>query len=172
MHRDCRTQGHRLVWRMGCYLLVAWLAIGTGAAAAYGPGGRRIGAGLIAGDPTGLTAKGYLSSRTAIQLIGSWSFIDEAVTLIGDVTYDIMNVPVQASHLTLPFYCGVGGKLTFDKGGRHQDRTTAGIRVPVGIALQWTNIPIELAFEIAPGVGLTPETEFDLTGGIAVRYYF
>lgn len=138
----------------------------------YGPDGKRFGLGVILGDPTGLSGKGYLSSDDAIHGIASWSFVDDAFTLIGDFTHDFVEIPVDTSVLTIPFYAGVGGKLVVNKGRPAGDKTAGGIRVPVGVALQWQRHPVELFIEAAPGIELAPETEFDLTGGVGAHFYF
>jgi hypothetical protein len=156
-------------------LLAAVLTHQAAAAAessSYGPKSKRFGAGLYLGDPTGLTLKGYLTERLALDAIVAWSFIESSFTLIGDVTYDILDIPVNASSFTLPFYAGAGGKVGFDKGGNGDGETIAAIRVPVGVAMQFVNYPIEVFLEVAPGVQIIQETEFDLTGGIGARFYF
>lgn len=138
--------------------------------AAYGPESKRFGAGLYLGEPTGFTFKGYLTEKFAIDGIAAWAFRDKAFTVIGDVTYDFLDIPIDSDVVTLPFYVGAGAKLEFSAGPR--DETIAGIRVPVGVSVQWINHPVEVFAEIAPGVEVVPSTEFDLMGGIGVRYYF
>jgi len=138
--------------------------------AAYGPEGKRFGAGLYLGEPTGITLKGYLTEKLAIDGIAAWSFKDKGFTIIGDVTYDFLDIPIDSNVVTLPFYAGAGAKLEFNAGPN--DKTVAGIRVPVGVAVQWVEYPVEVFAEIAPGIEVAPSTEFDLMGGIGVRYYF
>lgn len=138
--------------------------------AAHGPEGKRFGAGLYLGEPTGLTFKGYLTPRLAVNGIVAWGLRDEAFTVIGDVLYEFLDIPVDSSVLTFPFYAGVGMKLGFNAGPN--DRTVAGIRIPVGVALQWINHPFEVFAEIAPGMEVAPSTRFDLMGGIGGRFYF
>jgi len=136
----------------------------------YGPEGKRFGLGLYVGEPTGLTFKGYLASRLAIDGVGAWSFVRDAVTLVFDVTYEILDIPIQSQSVTVPFYVGAGTKIGINTGPR--DRTEFTIRVPLGVAVQWENAPVEVFFEVAPGVDLSPETEFDISGGIGARFYF
>ena len=152
--------------------MVAMSAVSWAESSAYGPKGKRFGAGLYMGEPTGITLKGYVSERLAIDGIAAWSFSEDAVTFIMDVTYDFVDIPINSSTLTLPFYAGAGGKIALDRGGRDDGRTTGAIRVPVGIALQFTNHPVEVFFEVGPGVQVAPDTRFDLTGGVGVRFYF
>jgi len=138
----------------------------------YGPEGRKFGAGIILGDPTGFTAKGFLSPKMAIDAMASWSFTEEAFLIIGDLTYEFAQIPVRSSSLTLPFYAGAGGKIGFDRGGRNNGRTVGGIRIPLGIAAQFTHQPIEVFVEVAPGMEVAPSTTTDVTGGVGARFYF
>lgn len=136
----------------------------------YGPENKRLGVGIIAGEPTGLSLKGYLTQQLGIDAIASWSFVEDAFTLIGDLTYDFFDIPVGTSKVTLPFYAGAGVLVGFNAG--KEDKTKVGVRVPIGVAVQWTTFPIEVFIEAAPGIELAPETEFDISGGVGVRFYF
>ncbi len=140
-------------------------------AKAYGPEEKRFGLGLYLGEPTGITGKYYFTEQVSFQGVGSWSFFDEAATIIGDVLYDVHDLSGNSSDFSLPFYVGFGGKFTIhDNSG--DDDSTFGVHVPVGIAWQAGDFPLEIAFEIAPGIDLAPETEFDVNGGIILRFYF
>ncbi|MBI2345664.1 MAG: DUF3996 domain-containing protein [Deltaproteobacteria bacterium] len=154
------------------FLLVAIGVPAWAGVSPHGPEGKRFGLGIVLGDPTGLTGKGYVSERLAVDGIVSWSFIDEAVTLIGDVTYDFFDLSMAGAAVGIPFYAGVGGKVAFDERGKNADRTLVGIRVPVGLAFQWAQHPIELFIEVAPGIELAPATTVDITGGLGARFYF
>ncbi len=147
-------------------------SVEAGSTDPYGPKARRFGAGIILGDPTGISLKGYVSSRIAIDGIFSWSFVDDAFILIGDLTYDILDIPVNASSFTLPFYIGAGAKVGFVQRGNRDGKTLIGVRVPVGVGMQFINHAVEVFFEVAPGFEVSPATDFDITGGIGVRYYF
>jgi len=157
-----------------CIMCFAILLPASGIAqvSPYGPEGRRFGAGIIVGDPTGITLKGYLTSRLAIDAIGAWSFVNDAFTAIGDVTYDVLDIPTPLSTVSFPFYIGAGGKIGIHGKKDNQRKTIVGVRVPLGIAAQWNNHPAEVYVEVAPGIEFVPGTEFDITGGIGARYYF
>lgn len=137
---------------------------------AYGPEGKRVGAGLYLGEPTGLTVKGYLTNKLAIDGIAAWDFRDKAFTVIGDITYDFFHIPTDSHLVKIPFYVGGGAKFEFN-GGPH-DETVVGLRIPVGVAIQWVHHPIEIFAEIAPGINVSPSSDFDLMGGIGARFYF
>ncbi len=155
------------------FFIIVFCFLTHTSANAYGPKEKRFGLGIVAGDPTGITGKGYLSNRLAVDAHVGWSLIEESFSIIGDVTYDFLQLPVQGStNVKIPFYVGVGGKIGVDQAGKNDGKTLFGIRVPIGLAFQWENHPIEVFIEIAPGIELIPETEFDLTGGIGARFYF
>ena len=138
----------------------------------YGPKSKRIGAGLYFGEPIGVTVKGYLTKQWALNGIASWSFVEDAFTLIGDATYDLFDLPENSANFSLPFYAGVGAKLGFGEKGANNNKTIFAVHIPVGLAMQFTKQPIEISLELAPGVQMTPKTAFDLTGGLAARFYF
>ncbi len=133
---------------------------------ANGPEDKRFGLGIYLGEPTGLTGKFYLAEKMSFQGIASWSFFDEGFTLIGDVLFDIHDL-AESRDYKLPIYVGGGAKFV-----ARDSNSGFGVHVPIGIAWQSMKAPIEIAFEIAPGIDLAPETEFDISGGIAFRFYF
>lgn len=55
---------------------------------------------------------------------------------------------------------------------RVSDDPEFGIRIPVGLAYLFADIPVDIFAELAPVVNITSDTGFDLTGGIRARYYF
>lgn len=140
--------------------------------AEYGPKAKRFGAGIFLGEPTGVTFKGYLTKPLALDAYASWSFADDAFVIISDVTYEFLDIPVDTDNFTLPFYAGAGAKIGFDRKGKNKGKTTGGIRVPLGVAMQFVKHPIEVFFEVAPGIELAPSTEADVTGGMGGRFYF
>lgn len=159
-----------LKW-FGILAFVLFCTIALQSKAAYGPEEKRFGLGVYLGEPTGVTGKYYLAEKMAFQGIASWSFFDEAFTVIGDVLFDVHDLAAGNRDYALPIYIGAGAKFVAENNNAGND-STFGVHVPIGIAWQSLNAPIEIAFEIAPGIDLAPETEFDINGGIAFRFYF
>lgn len=153
-------------------LLVAPVPLAALEHTAFGPKSKRLGAGFHLGDPTGFSMKGYLSKYLAADGIVAWSFVEESLTFIGDVTYEFFDIPTEATTVTFPFYAGVGGKVAFDRAGKNNGRTIGAVRIPVGVAAQWMTYPIEVFFELSPGMEFAPETVIDVTGGIGARFFF
>lgn len=132
------------------------------------PGLGRFGLGAIVGEPTGLSAKIWLSERTAVDAGLAYSFDDpEDFHLHGDFLFHKFDLlPVAKGQL--PVYFGVGGRVKFE---RRAD-TRAGVRFPVGLAYMFADVPVDLFVEVAPVVDLTPKSRLAFNGGIGVRYFF
>jgi hypothetical protein len=123
------------------------------------------GAGVVFGEPTGLSAKYWLDSKRAIDGGLAWSFHKKGFLHVhADLLWHFPEV-IRTS-VRLPLYAGIGGRIRFD------DPVHAGVRIPVGIAWWVDGAPIDVFLEIVPILDLTPATEFELNGGIGVRYFF
>lgn len=161
-------------WMRSCVMVLALLLVSLPALARkpspYGPEGKRFGAGLYLGEPIGFTLKGYLTERWSLAGAAGWSFVDDSFALKFDGLYDFLDIPVDTSVITLPFYAGIGGFFSAD--GGNDDNAEGGILIPVGLAVQWTNYPVEAFLEIEPGIAVAPATDFELMGGIGARFYF
>ena len=125
------------------------------------------GAGLIIGDPTGLTTKWWISEKRAIDMALAWDFSgkDDRLEVHADYLWHFpINIPEMKGRL--PLYVGVGGRLLTG----HNART--GVRVPFGITYLFPGAPIDLFAEITPLLDLTPDSDFSVNGGVGVRFYF
>lgn len=65
-----------------------------------------------------------------------------------------------------PFYFGLGARVKF------ADKSTVGIRVPVGMNYFFKNDPFELFGELVPILRVIPNTGFYFGAAAGVRYYF
>ncbi|MFP4068142.1 MAG: hypothetical protein ACLFRR_01755 [Spirochaetaceae bacterium] len=124
------------------------------------------GLGVLLGEPTGISAKARLGPTSAIDAAAAWSFRGEG-SFYFHADYlvhftDIFHVDPGE----MPLYVGVGGKIAL------RDDPQLGVRIPVGIAYEFESVPLDVFFEVAPGVGLFPETDIDFGGGLGIRYYF
>ncbi|MFW6250676.1 MAG: hypothetical protein ACOC47_06170 [Alkalispirochaetaceae bacterium] len=123
------------------------------------------GVGIILGDPTGFSI--LLEDRLAFGV--AWD-VDDYLHIHGDVW-------LARGYVADPlgWYFGLGGKVQFfdvnAAGDGPDDGVGVGLRLPVG--LQWYFLPNwELFGEIVPGVGIVPDTVFDVDGGVGVRFHF
>jgi hypothetical protein len=142
-------------------LLLVFFGIGSGVAQVDG-----FGVGILVGEPTGITGKYWLDRTNALDGAIAWSFIDEGSFYIhANYVHHHFEV-IDLSSGEMPIYYGGGLKLKVG------DDAVFGFHVPLGIAYHFEEAPLDVFIEIRPGLNLTPKTEFDMSGGIGVRYYF
>jgi hypothetical protein len=126
------------------------------------------GIGALIGEPTGLSLKAWLDDRSAIDAGVAWSFRrDDSFSAHADYLIHCWDL-IPVSKGKLPLYFGVGGRVLLERG---RD-TRFGVRAPVGLSYMFENTPLELFVEVGPIFDVAPKTQFSLTGGIGVRYYF
>lgn len=129
-----------------------------------------MGIGIIVGEPTGFSFK-YKN----FPILGlAWS-IENHLHFHAD--YWLLNPSLKGP---VKWFLGAGGKMTLlkqneNEGKRNDDKNDSefslGIRIPAGI--QYYIAPsLELFFEVAPGISVIPETDFDIDGGFGLRYYW
>ena len=124
------------------------------------------GVGVILGEPTGLSAKMWVSQQNAFDFGLAYSFRSKGYFHIhADHLWHFPNV-IESSE-RIPLYFGIGGRLAVGKGSG-----IFGVRIPFGIAFWLRSAPIEFFLEAAPIVDLAPATGASGNGGVGVRYYF
>ena len=120
------------------------------------------------GEPTGLNIKLWQNNRNAVDFGLAWSFSGNgSFHLHGDYLFHQFNVfPVRSGQL--PFYFGIGGRL------RTEDKhdTKLGVRIPLGLAYYFSDIPLDIFFEIAPIVNIIPDTSLNGNVVFGVRFFF
>ncbi len=125
-----------------------------------------LGLGVLIGEPTGISAKLWLTGTGAVDAAAAWSTRgNNSLHLHADYLHHFFGLfPVTQGKL--PLYVGAGGRIRFAGNPKF------GARVPVGLAYLFPTIPVDIFLEIAPIVDLAPDTGFDINGGIGARYYF
>ena len=148
--------------RVGAALAVVLIA----AALPAGAQGSGFGIGVILGEPTGVSAKWWLSGASAIDLAAAWSFAREpSVTLHGDYLAHFYDV-IRVESGRLPLYAGLGGSFTI------LAEPELGIRFVGGACYLFEAFPVDVFLEVAPIFLVLPATAFDFAGAIGARYYF
>jgi hypothetical protein len=126
------------------------------------------GLGALGGEPSGVSAKVWLSGTTAVDAGAGWSFVDpDGFQLHGDFLFHKFNL-FHVGTGELPLYFGVGGRVKFVEHGENR----AGIRGPVGLSYFIPNSHLELFAEVAPILDVAPTTSVEWNGGVGLRYYF
>jgi hypothetical protein len=129
------------------------------------------GVGAIAGDPFGFTGKYWINQTRAVDGAVAWRLDDNnSFQLHADYLFHDSQL-LKTKNFALPAYVGIGPKFVFDDED-HNDDTSFGLRVPVGLSYPFKRDPIELFAEIAPGMDIAPNAEFDLNWGVGFRFYF
>ena len=127
---------------------------------------RGVGLGVIIGEPTGLSAKFWTSSRNAIDVAMAYSFRRKGYFHVhADYLWHFPNV-IQSTE-RFPLYAGIGGRLAAGRGSG-----IFGVRIAGGIAYWVRNAPIEIFFELAPIIDIAPETDVSGNVGIGARFFF
>jgi len=130
-----------------------------------GPGHFELG--LVLGEPTGISMKMWFDRNTAIDGAVSWSLRDKNKDLYLHADYLMHSYGlINDSSGLLPLYYGIGGRIVL------ANETALGARVPVGISWLFNGAPLDLFVEIAAVLNILPDTDFELNGGIGIRYIF
>lgn len=125
-----------------------------------------IGVGIILGEPTGITIKKWLSASMALDGAIAWSFGNEsALHLHADYLFH-KRLSIKGRNDGLLLYYGLGGKIKFQKENR------IGMRIPLGLAYDFQNEPLDIFLELVPGLDLFPSTDFAFIAALGIRYFF
>jgi hypothetical protein len=121
--------------------------------------GAEVAAGIVLGEPTGFSIR-----INNFPVLGfGWSISRDYMFVNCD--YWVINKPFPNAD-PLYWYLGVGGALGI---GGHE--SALGCRVPIGLQAIF-NRKYEVFGEIAPGLGVAPDVEMFVQGGIGFRYIF
>jgi hypothetical protein len=138
------------------------------------------GLGLIVGEPTGLSAKLYLSDDTAVDAAVGWAMFGGGFHVHADYLWHPWVLESRDSFV-LPAYVGLGGRLMQHRRGRGAGNDVhLGARAVVGMLFDFKDVPLDVFAEVA-GVfeyrlgGDDPDHRgfaLALNAGAGVRYYF
>jgi len=131
---------------------------------------KNAGIGVILGEPTGIVAKYWLNEFVALDAAAGWSLDTPShLHLHADYLYQkYYLVEKKEDGLDLPVYFGIGGKLLFQK----NINISISIRFPMGIDYLFTDVSIDVFFEVVPCLDLLPATSLDLNVGLGSRFFF
>lgn len=146
---------------------------------------REFGAGIVLGEPTGLSAKLWFDRDTAADFGLAFSLSDYFL-IFSDYLFHFRGT-FGNSHpffTELATYVGIGGVLAFADHHHHHDgrdhkfyghddsRLGIGVRVPVGVEWLPPKYRLGVFLEIVPGLAIIPGTDVFIDAGIGARYYF
>jgi hypothetical protein len=172
--RDAGTRPARTPARtvgIGALLGALVAAAAAGSAGTAHAQGRGFGAGIIVGEPTGLSGKLWRTHSTAFDFGAAWSFVDGTDF---HLHFDILVHRFDVQHVEsgkLPVYYGLGVRIKFGS-DEHDNDTKVGIRFPVGLDYLFAKDPFDVFVELAPILDLAPEAEVSLNAAAGFRYWF
>ena len=143
---------------------------------------KTFGLGLELGAPTGLNGKYFLSADRALDFgIGEvfGYFNRTGLHIYGDYLFHPTSLAANES-FELPLYIGVGARIwDFHDSGRPEpnDAFAFGVRVPVGVAFDFNNVPLDVFLQVVPVLdffsGYAAHSVYlDLDASIGIRYWF
>lgn len=143
-------------------MLVASVLLSSPTAGTFELGG-------ILGEPSGISFKYWTGSSTAFDGAVSWSLRDDHgddLYLHGDFLWHDFGI-IEDESGDVPLYYGIGGRIILN-----DDDTHLGARFPIGFSWLLGGAPLDLFVEIAGVIDLIPDMDFDVNGGIGIRYVF
>jgi hypothetical protein len=161
-----------------CFLTVItfFLLLSSGMAIAQD---RNFGLGVILGEPTGISAKLWVSSINAFDFGLGWSVGGDRISDYNG-TYDGgSRVHFHMDYLwhwfdainsseRFPLYTGIGGRINTGAGYK----SSAAVRGVLGIAWLPHHTPIDIFLELVPSLEVIPSTGFGIDAGLGARFFF
>lgn len=134
---------------------------------AAGPHEPNAGVGFMFGEPTGLSAKLWVSNNNAFAGGLGWHFVgpNDGFSLHLDYLYHIDND--FHTNLRFPLYYGFGARIR-----EEGNDFGLGFRGVGGILFYPDQVPVDIFLEIAPVFVLLPGTDLELDVAFGARYYF
>lgn len=143
---------------------------------------KTFGLGLELGAPTGVNGKWFFTSDRALDFgVGNvfTYFNRSGLHLYGDFLFHPTSL-ASVEAFELPLYVGVGGRIWDfrDSGPDTADDAFAfGIRVPIGVALDFNTVPLDVFFQAVPVLdffsGYAAHSVYlDFDFSVGVRYWF
>jgi len=133
---------------------------------------RDFGLGLIVGEPTGLSAKWNFSPPSALDFHLAWSF-NGGIAAGADWLIHMGWLPVPWRP-----YLGVGGRMAVHEAKKddHGEPVEGEVHVSgrglIGCEYLFLEGHLGVSAEIGLGLDFVPAVGFDISGGLALRYYF
>jgi len=127
------------------------------------------GLGVFAGQPSGITAKYWLSAKgsSALEFGLAYSLtVDNYFYFSASFLEHFFGI-IPASSGQIPLFLGIGFETAL-----YGDGMGLGIRIPFGVSYIFGKIPLDIYFEVAPVLYLFPSTSYGTEICIGIRYYF
>lgn len=130
------------------------------------------GAGVIFGDPTGLSGKYQLSPDNAIDAALAWSIASNTKLIMHSTYLFNRNKEITIEEIQLDWYFGLGARISLQERNSKNNEFYFGPRAPIGLKYFFHEQSIEVFSEIAIVFDIVPETSADIDFGLGARFYF
>ena len=128
--------------------------------------GHGLGIGLMIGEPTGISCKGWVTNSGAIQLGVGWPSTSHTGGTAVSVEY-LWHSHVFRSRESFPLSYGLGAIV-----GASNDINIFGLRGAFGIAWWPRGSSLDVFLELNPTIYLKPASSFEFDFGFGARYFF
>ena len=140
---------------------------------------RNFGLGVILGEPTGISAKLWVSSVNAFDFGLGWSVGGDRISDYNGAYNGGSRVHFHMDYLwhwfdaihsseRFPLYSGIGGRINTGAGYK----SSAAVRGVLGIAWLPHHTPIDIFLELVPSLEVIPSTGFGIDAGLGARFFF
>lgn len=131
---------------------------------------RGFGVGAVIGSPDGLSYKAWISESAAIAGAVSFSISDNSSSFYthADILAHKFYTELDWEVGVLHYYYGGGARLVWYQ---WMDDALFGVRLPSGIGFNFTEVPIDLFFEVAPTIDVHPDFNFGFNGALGFRFF-
>lgn len=126
------------------------------------------GFGAAIGEPSGFSIKKFNNHSEAVQYTLGYSFLESNKGINFGADYLIHKYDyIIAEKGTIPVYYGLGAHLK-----SWQETTQIYARVPLGLAYEFSDYPMDVFIEAAPGLTVFPSISLVTDYTVGARIYF
>lgn len=132
-----------------------------------------LGAGVVIGDPTGLTFKKWLENNKAVDAALAWGLGHDSRVVLHSTLLFHKWALFKLEQLPIDLYYGIGGRFrNINSDYKKDDIIEIGPRAPLGLRTQLKTVALEIFSEISVTLNLIESTNIDFDVGIGARYFF
>ena len=134
--------------------------------------GQLVEVGVVAGFPTGLSAKYWVDRKLGVQAAAAWNPGTNGLTASADMLMHTESFSTQ-DEVSLPLYAGLGARVIEYDENTENGTWAAGPRIPVGVEAILRDLPVSFFVEVAPAVEVgrgDPDVTADAAVGARVIF--
>jgi hypothetical protein len=128
--------------------------------------GRGLGVGLILGEPTGISVKGWVTNSGAIEVAIGYPSLSYSYGTAISADY-VWHSHIFRSHEYFPLYYGIGGIFGVSSG-----LDIMGARGVFGIAWWPHHSSLDIFLQVQPTLYFKPASHFEFDYGLGIRIFF